>query len=56
MELWEQWNALGRPPERFQAWLDTFDPGIGFSHRTALERGMGRLVSSAMLAAKEGLG
>jgi hypothetical protein len=50
IELWEQWNALGHDPARFQPWLDTFDPGIGFTHRNALERGMSRLVSSALMA------
>jgi len=51
IDLWEQWNDLGHPRERFQPWLDTFNPGIGFSHREALERGMTHLVASALMAA-----
>lgn len=49
-DLWEQWNALGRPADRFQPWLDTPDPNIGFTRRRALERGMRHLVASAFLS------
>jgi hypothetical protein len=51
IELWQQWNAMGHPTERFQPWLDTFNPGIGSTHRNALDRGMSRLVASALLSA-----
>ncbi|MDP2935402.1 MAG: hypothetical protein Q8O86_02810 [Dehalococcoidia bacterium] len=47
-ELWEQWCAMGRATEEFQQWLDTTDINIGFTRRKALERGMYRLVASAM--------
>jgi hypothetical protein len=50
MELWEQWNTLGLPSDQYQPWLDAFNPGIGFTHRQALERGMRRLVGSALLS------
>ena len=50
-ELWEQWNALGRAPSAYQAWLDATDPNIGFTRRRALERGMRHLVASTLLAA-----
>jgi hypothetical protein len=52
IDLWERWNAAGRAPDGFQAWLDTFDPGIGFTHRQALERGMTRLVASVLTGAE----
>lgn len=51
-ELWELWNALGREPAAYQAWLDTTDPNIGFTRRRALERGIRRLVASTLLAAQ----
>jgi len=51
MELWEQWTDLGRHRNQFQSWLDSFNPGIGFTHREALERGMMHLVGSALMAA-----
>jgi hypothetical protein len=53
IELWEQWNELSHPTAQFQGWLDTFDPGIGFTHRQALERGMTRLVASALLGVEK---
>ncbi|MDO8672682.1 MAG: hypothetical protein Q7O66_14825 [Dehalococcoidia bacterium] len=48
VELWERWCALGRRAEDFQAWLDEMDVNIGSSRRQALQRGMTRLVISAM--------
>ncbi len=49
IELWEQWNALGRRSSEYQDWLDLPDPNIGFTRRQALERGMRHLVASALL-------
>jgi hypothetical protein len=51
VELWEQWNTLGREPSAYQAWLDTPDANIGFTRRQALERGMRHHVASTLLAA-----
>jgi len=51
IDLWEQWTDLGRHPKQFQSWLDSFNLGIGFTHREALERGMTHLVASALMAA-----
>lgn len=50
IELWEQWNALGRPPDDYQRWLDAYSPEVGFTRRQPLERRMGRLVASALPA------
>lgn len=51
MELWEQWNTLGRDPGGFQPWLDELDRNIGFTRRWALERGMRHLVASTLVSA-----
>lgn len=47
-ELWEEWRAMGRAASDFHAWLDATDIEIGFTRRKALERGMYRLVASAL--------
>ncbi|MBI4493458.1 MAG: hypothetical protein HY690_11775 [Chloroflexi bacterium] len=39
-QLWQHWNESGRAPGEFQAWLDEFDPNIGFPRRVALQRGL----------------
>lgn len=46
--LWEEWNRRGHQPGEFQAWLDSFDPSLGFRRRVALQRGMSQILLSLL--------